>query len=124
MPVLRININMKLLNNNCDVLKNTFARNKVNPPIKHGQTVFAFDESNQICYKDPLVKFWLISHHLVNINKEMIRKKTAPQKSPEDDLFGIKDKTETIDQMKNIIQEKDIKVKENKEVEKQVNLIN
>ena len=39
-------------------------------------------------------------------------------------MFGIKDKTETIGQIKNIAQEKDVKLKDNKEVEMQTNLIN
>jgi len=42
----------------------------------------------------------------------------SPKKKDED-LFGIKDKAETIGQMKNIAQEKDIKLKENKEIEAQ-----
>jgi len=46
------------------------------------------------------------------------------QKKEDEDLFEIKDKAETIGQMKNIIQEKDIKLKENKEIVTQVNLIN
>jgi DNA polymerase-3 subunit gamma/tau len=46
------------------------------------------------------------------------------QKKEDDSLFGTKDKAETIGQMKNIVQEKDIKIKENKELEMQVNLIN
>ena len=41
-----------------------------------------------------------------------------------DDLFGIKEKAETIGQMKNIAQEKDVKLKENKKTETQANLIN
>jgi len=39
-------------------------------------------------------------------------------------LFGIKDKAETIGQIKNIAQEKDVTLKDNKEVETQTNLIN
>jgi len=39
-------------------------------------------------------------------------------------LFGIKDKAETIGQMKNIAQEKNIKIKDNKEIELQTKLIN
>jgi len=46
------------------------------------------------------------------------------QKKEDDDLFGIKDKVETIGQMKNIAQEKDIKIKDNKEDGKQINSIN
>jgi len=47
-----------------------------------------------------------------------------PQKKENDDLFDIKDKTETIDQMKNIAQEKDVKIKKDKEDEKKINSIN
>ena len=46
------------------------------------------------------------------------------QKKEDDDLFGIKEKTETVGQMKNIAQEKDVKIKENKEVELQTKFIN
>ena len=46
------------------------------------------------------------------------------QKKEDEDLFGIKDKAETIGQMKNIVQEKDIKIKEKKEIEFQTKLIN
>jgi len=44
-------------------------------------------------------------------------------KREDEDLFGIKDKAETIGQMKNTVQEKDVKLKENKEIETQVTLI-
>ena len=40
-----------------------------------------------------------------------------------EDFFGIKDMAETIGQMKNIAQEKDITLKDKKEIETQVNLI-
>ena len=46
------------------------------------------------------------------------------QKKDGEDFFGIKDKAETIGQMKNIAQEKDITLKDNKEVKTQTNLIN
>ena len=46
------------------------------------------------------------------------------QKKDGEDLFGIKDKAETIGQMKNIAQEKNITLKDNKKVETQNNLIN
>ena len=39
-------------------------------------------------------------------------------------MFGIKDKAKTVGQMKNIYQEKNITLKDNKEVETQINLIN
>jgi DNA polymerase-3 subunit gamma/tau len=46
------------------------------------------------------------------------------QKKEDDDLFGIKNNAETIGQMKSIAQEKDIKIKDNKEDDKWVNSIN
>ena len=46
------------------------------------------------------------------------------EKKENEDLFGIKDKTQTIDQIKNIAQEKDLKPKENKKIETQASLIN
>ena len=49
---------------------------------------------------------------------------SKPQKKKEDDLFEIQDKTKTIGQIKNIAQEKDIKIKESTEIEKQINPIN
>jgi len=54
---------------------------------------------------------------------ENISQTSLSQKKNED-LFGIKDKAETIGQIKNIAQEKDITLKDNKEVETQTNLIN
>jgi len=47
-------------------------------------------------------------------NKYIYQESYSPKKKDED-LFGIKDKVETIGQMKNTIQEKDVKLKENKE---------
>ena len=46
------------------------------------------------------------------------------QKKINEDIFGIKDKAETIGQMKNIVQEKDIKEKENNNIETNTSLIN
>ena len=46
------------------------------------------------------------------------------KKKDGEDLFGLKDKAETIGQMKNIAQEKDLTLKDKKEVETQINLIN
>ena len=46
------------------------------------------------------------------------------QRKDDEDLFGIKDKAETIGQIKNTAQEKDVTLKDNKEVEKQTSLIN
>ena len=45
-------------------------------------------------------------------------------KKTNEDIFGIKDKAETIGQMKNIVQEKDIKEKENNNIETNTSLIN
>jgi len=41
-----------------------------------------------------------------------------------EDFFGIKDKTETIGQIRNIAQEKDVTFKDNREIETEANLIN
>jgi len=61
----------------------------------------------------------------IPIAKEITKQTPLLQKKLEDDdLFGIKDKLETIGQMKNIAQEKDMKIKEKKETETQVSLIN
>ena len=50
---------------------------------------------------------------------ENINKNLPSQKKEDDDFFGIKDKTKTVGQIKNIVQEKDIKIKENQEIELQ-----
>jgi len=55
---------------------------------------------------------------------ENISQTSLSQKKDGEDFFGIKDKAETIGQMKNIAQEKDATLKDNKKVEKQANLIN
>ena len=77
--------------------------------------------------------------HLKEMNKQAldINDKEASQKTEkvnyasslqtkdDDDLFGIKDKAETIGQMKNVVQEKDIKIKdEGKEIKLQTTLLN
>ena len=56
--------------------------------------------------------------------KENINQTSSLQEKENEDLFGIKDKAETIGQIKNIVQEKNIKLKENKEIEVQANSIN
>ena len=56
------------------------------------------------------------------INQD-INKTLSPDKRDDGDLFEIKDKAETIGQMKNIAQEKNITLKDNKEVEMCKNLI-
>ena len=60
----------------------------------------------------------------VTNSNEKIDQVALSSKNDSDDLFGVKDKIETIDQMKNIVQEKDIKIKENKEIKTQINPIN
>ena len=55
---------------------------------------------------------------------ESISQTSLSQKKDGKDLFGIKDKAETIGQIKNIVQEKNVTLKDNKEVEMQPNLIN
>ena len=56
---------------------------------------------------------------------EKVNYASSLQTKDDDDLFGIKDKAETIGQMKNIAQEKDIKIKdEGKEIKLQTKLLN
>jgi len=64
-----------------------------------------------------------------NENEEMQKKENVEDnsitlKKRSEDLFEIQDKTKTIGQIKNISQEKDIKIKENKDIETQAHLIN
>mgnify|MGYP006105892559 FL=1 len=56
--------------------------------------------------------------------RKSINHSSSLQKKEDDDLFGIKDKAGTISQIKNTVQEKDIKIKEKKEIEFQTKLIN
>jgi len=65
-----------------------------------------------------------ISHENIFIDNKNTNQISLSQGKEDDDLFDIKDKVETIDQIKNIIQEKDIKIKDNKKNEKQINSIN
>ena len=51
-------------------------------------------------------------------------KNSLPTKKENDDLFGLKDKAQTIGQIKNIAQEKDPKLKENIGINSQTNIIN
>jgi DNA polymerase-3 subunit gamma/tau len=64
------------------------------------------------------------SHESSNQINENITQTSLSQKKEDEDLFGIKDKAEAIGQMKNISQEKDVTLKDNKEIETEVNLIN
>ena len=73
-----------------------------------------------------------MNKQVLDIDDEEVSQKTekinyAPpsQKKEDDDLFGIKDKAETIGQLKNIAQEKDIKIKDdNQKIELQTKLLN
>jgi len=56
-------------------------------------------------------------------NEDIIQTSLSEKKDGED-FFGIKDKAETIGQMKNISQEKNVTLKDNKKVEIQTDLIN
>ena len=56
---------------------------------------------------------------------EKVNYASSLQTKDDDDLFGIKDKAETIGQLKNIAQEKDIKIKDdNQKIELQTKLLN
>jgi DNA polymerase-3 subunit gamma/tau len=57
-------------------------------------------------------------------NNNTSQTSSLSQKKDGDVFFETKDKTETIGQMKSIVQEKDAKLKDAKEIEQQVNLIN
>jgi DNA polymerase-3 subunit gamma/tau len=59
-----------------------------------------------------------------NQKNENISQTSLSQKKEGKDFFGIRDKIEAIGQMKNIAQEKDAALKDNKETEIQTNLIN
>ena len=72
-----------------------------------------------------------MNKQVLDINDEEVSQKTEKinyaspsQKKEDDDLFGIKDKAETIGQLKNIAQEKDIKIKDdNQKIELQTKLL-
>ena len=55
---------------------------------------------------------------------EGIIQTSLSQKKEGEDSFGIKDKAEAVGQMKNIVQEKNAKLKDNRKVETQINIIN
>ena len=59
-----------------------------------------------------------------NQTNENISQTSLSQKKDRQDFFGTKNEAEAIGQMKNIAQEKDVTLKNNKEVEIQANLIN
>jgi DNA polymerase-3 subunit gamma/tau len=63
------------------------------------------------------------SHENIASANENISQASLSKKKKNEDVFQIKDKVETIGQIKNIIQEKDVKLKKNKEIEKEAILI-
>ena len=103
-------------------------------------TIKTLEELNIVSNQHLSMEMFLIRlTHLKEMNKQVldIDDEEASQKTEkvnyasslqtkdDDDLFGIKDKAETIGQMKNIVQEKDIKIKdEGKEIKLQTKLLN
>jgi len=65
-----------------------------------------------------------VNYEASNQKNENVSQTSLSQKKNSEDFFEIKDKVETIGQIKNITQEKDIKLKDNKEVEMRTNFIN
>jgi len=65
-----------------------------------------------------------ISYKNIASPNENIDHADLKPKKEDNDLFGIREKAETVGQMKNIAQEKDIKLKESKEIEIQASFIN
>ena len=65
-----------------------------------------------------------ISHENSNQINGNINQTSPSKKIESEDFFGIKDKAETIGQMKSIVQEKNVTLKDNKEIETGTNLIN
>jgi len=64
------------------------------------------------------------SHESSNQTNGNTSQTSLSQKKDGEDFFGIKDKAKTIGQMKNIAQEKNVTLKNNKEIETEANLIN
>ena len=64
-----------------------------------------------------------MTHEEASQKNDNINQTSLSQKKNDEDLFGMKDKAETIGQMKNIAQEKDVTLKENKEVETNISPI-
>ena len=92
-------------------------------------TIKTLEELDLVSNQNLTMEMFLIRlihlKNVINISNENIKETSLSRmKEEEDDLFGIKNKIETVDQIKNIVQEKDIKIKENKEVETQAKIIN
>jgi DNA polymerase-3 subunit gamma/tau len=64
-----------------------------------------------------------LSYENTTISNKNTNQTSLSQSKEENDLFGIKDKTEAIGQIKNIAQEKNVKIKEGKKIETQINSI-
>jgi len=103
-------------------------------------TIKTLEELNIVSNQHLSMEMFLIRlTHLKEMNKqvldiddveasqktEKVNYASSLQTKNDDDLFGIKDKAETIGQMKNIVQEKDIKIKDDgKEIKLQTKLLN
>ena len=103
-------------------------------------TIKTLEELNIVSNQHLSMEMFLIRlTHLKEMNKqvldiddveasqktEKVNYASSLQTKDDDDLFGIKDKAETIGQMKNIVQEKDIKIKDKgKEIKLQTKLLN
>jgi DNA polymerase-3 subunit gamma/tau len=90
-------------------------------------TVKTLEELDIVSNQHLSIEMFLIRliylRNIKNISKDTLKNHEHVKKENED-LFGIKDKTQTIGQIKNIAQEKDLKPKENKEIETQAKHIN
>jgi len=78
----------------------------------------------RLMYLRDIEKDQIINHKNEWPNNEDLNLETSSPPKEEVDLFGIKDKAETIGQMKSIIQEKDIKLSENNKIEEKIGFIN
>jgi len=65
-----------------------------------------------------------ISYEKTSKGSEETNQASLSKEKKDDDLFGVKDMVETINQIKNVVQEKNIKIKGVKEIETQACLIN
>ena len=101
-------------------------------------TIKALEELDIVSNQHLSMEMFLIRlMHLKNINStsdidhkdshqtnENINQTSLPQKKEDEDFFGIREKIETIGQIKNIVQVKDATLQDNKEIETQANFIN
>ena len=101
-------------------------------------TIKALEELDIVSNQHLSMEMFLIRlMHLKNINStsdidhkdshqtnENMNQTSLPQKKEDEDFFGIREKIETIGQIKNIAQVKDVTLQDNKEIETQANFIN